>query len=629
MTNLLVRVALAMSDSTDLAIVAKATVVVGLALAAVSLTRRARASVRHLVLASAFSVLLTLPALVAVLPARAIHVPVALVTNVAHPPAPIERSADDTVGARGSPNTATAGRGSLSILRVLRVIWVAGVLLFLTPLALSLWRLRRICRTGIPWLDGEPNIKRLAAEPGVRWPVDVLVHEAVQVPLTCGFVRPAIVLPADTGEWSEADIRHAMAHELEHVRRADWPFQVMARVVCALYWFHPLVWAAWRRLGLEAERACDDAVLRGADGPAYAEQLVRLAQRLSKSTGRYVLSMANRSDLSTRVSAVLDMQQRRGRAGAGCAAAIAMVAFVLTVGISPLRAVDTNEDVATSNELRVPAQTSQPLDDIPSFEVASIKLNRSGEWRVSGGFSPGGRYRVTNYPLRSLIAAAYLRPQINPDFLIAGGPTWIDTSRFDIEAKAPADFPPGPEGPSAPRRVMLQKLLADRFGLSVHHETVERSVYALLMARSDHKLGPQLRPTGVDCAALAVRAGSISVPSAQSSGVPSTCSSRVGPGAVMMKGLTLSPLVNLLPRFVDRVVIDHTGLTGAFDIELKWTPGPGEWVAPGLPGGDPAPPADVPSLFTALQEQLGLKLESTKGPVDILIIDHAEMPTED
>jgi len=95
---------------------------------------------------------------------------------------------------------------------------------------------------------------------------------------------------------------------------------------------------------------------------------------------------------------------------------------------------------------------------------------------------------VTNYPLRNLIAAAYLRPQINPDFLISGGPNWIDSEHFDVDAKAATDFPPGPDSPTAPRRIMLQKLLADRFGLRVHHETSQRPVYALVMARADNRL---------------------------------------------------------------------------------------------------------------------------------------------
>src|SRR3954469_22286331 len=136
-----------------------------------------------------------------------------------------------------------------------------------------------------------------------------------------------------------------------------------------------------------------------------------------------------------------------------------------------------------------------------SFEIASIKPNTSDELRVSGGFLPGGRYRVTNYSLRALIAAAYLRPQVPPDFLIAGGPGWMDTDRFDIDARASVEFPAAPDGPSAPRRVMLQRLLAERFGLTVHVDTKEAPIYALVMARSDRRPGRQLRPANSDCAA--------------------------------------------------------------------------------------------------------------------------------
>jgi uncharacterized protein (TIGR03435 family) len=248
------------------------------------------------------------------------------------------------------------------------------------------------------------------------------------------------------------------------------------------------------------------------------------------------------------------------------------------------------------------------------FEVASIKLNKSGEERVSGGFMPGGNYRVTNYPLRSLIAAAYLRPQINPDFLIAGGPEWIDSDRFDIEAKAATEFPTGPDGPTAPRRVMLQTLLAERFGLKVHHETRQGDVYAITFARPDKQIGPNFKRSGLDC---------IATPGAASN----PCAVKVGPGTISSAGMTFAQLIGLLPRFVDRVVIDTTGLTDRFEIKITWTPAPGEWIAPPL-ADIAAPIADGPSLFTAMQEQLGLKLQPQKGPIDWLVVDHAERPAQ-
>src|SRR5262245_40491357 len=142
---------------------------------------------------------------------------------------------------------------------------------------------------------------------------------------------------------------------------------------------------------------------------------------------------------------------------------------------------------------------TQQTTDTYRFEVASIKVNKSGEDRVSSGFLPGGLYRVSNYPLRSLVAAAYLRPQVNPGFLIEGGPEWIDSTRFDIEARAAGEFPAGPDSPTAPRRVMLQNLLAERFGLKVHHETRQGDVYVVTFARPDRKPGPQLQSSRLDC----------------------------------------------------------------------------------------------------------------------------------
>ena len=134
-------------------------------------------------------------------------------------------------------------------------------------------------------------------------------------------------------------MRRALVHELEHARRFDWPVQILARVTCAFYWFHPLAWVAWRSLRLEAERACDDAVVRSSNNADYAEQLVGLARRLTGAGPRLSLAMAGRSDLSARVSALLDSRQRRGRAGAGAVCAAALGSMLLVAGIAPVTAV--------------------------------------------------------------------------------------------------------------------------------------------------------------------------------------------------------------------------------------------------------------------------------------------------
>src|SRR6202034_2283977 len=160
-----------------------------------------------------------------------------------------------------------------------------------------------------------------------------LLNESVAGPMTCGVLRPLIVLPPDAQSWDEQDLERALVHELEHVRRYDWAIHCLARIVCAAYWFHPLVWVAWRQLALEAERSCDDAVLGRSEATAYADQLVGLARRLSAKS--QLLAMANRADLATRVDAVLDSRQRRGRAGPFPVAITCAVAAVLVVTISP------------------------------------------------------------------------------------------------------------------------------------------------------------------------------------------------------------------------------------------------------------------------------------------------------
>jgi hypothetical protein len=297
---------------------------------------------------------------------------------------------------------------------------------FVAPVAFGLWRLRRALRCAVPWLIGEQIVQNVAPRAGLRRRVDVFLHEGVTVPMTCGFVRPSIVLPGDVESWDPACARRAIVHELEHVRRGDWPIQMAARIVVSVYWFHPLVWSAWRQLRLESERACDDAVLREAEGADYAEQLLTMAGRFANAEVQPWLSMASRSDLSTRIRAVLDVDQRRGEAsGLRVTAAIAS-ALMLALVLAPLHA---------TNGRQAPASGS----DAPHFEVASVKPNKSGSNGRRFGF-PGDRFEATNGTLRELIALAYGHagppPQPIPDYRISGGPKWMNSDRFDVIAKA-------------------------------------------------------------------------------------------------------------------------------------------------------------------------------------------------
>ena len=276
----------------------------------------------------------------------------------------------------------------------------------------------------------------------------------------------------------------------------------------------------------------------------------------------------------------------------------------------------------------------QQTPDNPSFEAASIKPNKSGDGKVALFFQPGGRFNAIGVTLKMLIGAAYATPAPLPDYQLIGGPDWIGSDRFDVIAKAAGDPQPGPQGPPPVMFQMLRTLLKERFQLAVHNESRELPVYAMVTSRSDKKLGSQIGPSAVDCAALRGARGN-----APPAGPPPApvgfdrpqCGIRIAPGTMLAGSVTMEQLANAFSRLpvVGRPVFNRTEVTGNFDVELKWTP-PQIPAAP-PPGAPPLPPIDPdgPSFFTAVQEQLGLKLDSIKGPVDVVVIDRAEHPTED
>src|SRR5262245_38780173 len=334
-----------LSNWVELSILGKATVMLVIGLTVVKLAGRARASVRHLLLAATFATVFALPMIMLAAPEIHVGVPAAARVETIAVERPVlppfeftSTSPEDSVAV--TPGTHTVSMGSaLSWITIARMVWVAGVVLLLLQLGIDLWRLYRVRRRGLPWLGRRELMPSLATPCGIRRSVEILLHEGILAPLTYGISRPAVLLPNEARSWSDADLRRAIVHELEHVKRGDWAVQLAARATCAFYWFHPLVWVAFRGLSVEAERACDDAVVRGAEHTEYAEQLVLLARRLSKSKMQPALGMVSRSDLSTRVSALLDGGQRRGRAGLLAAASAVGVAILVVVAIAPVRAV--------------------------------------------------------------------------------------------------------------------------------------------------------------------------------------------------------------------------------------------------------------------------------------------------
>jgi uncharacterized protein (TIGR03435 family) len=291
---------------------------------------------------------------------------------------------------------------------------------------------------------------------------------------------------------------------------------------------------------------------------------------------------------------------------------------------------------AASAQAPSPPQSAD--EPAPVFEVASVKPYKQTTNERLFMTSTPGRFNATGIPLRLLILSAY---RLSP-YQIVGGPGWLDSDRFDIAAKAP-------DG-SRPDQIplMLRALLADRFKLVVHNETRDAPIYALVMARSDGRLGPKMTRSTMDCAPIiaerqaAARArGPGAVPPVPfippKPGERPVCAARMSAtpapgGAFVMTysggGQTIATLARTLSGNLNRSVIDRTGLTGEFDFDLQYAPQRPLTTAPAGGNANVAPLDDGPTVFSAVQE-LGLKLESQRGPVEFLVIDSVEHPTED
>lgn len=234
------------------------------------------------------------------------------------------------------------------------------------------------------------------------------------------------------------------------------------------------------------------------------------------------------------------------------------------------------------------------------FEVASIKPNATNDHRIMMRMAPGGRVNMTGVTVRQLIAQAFnVR-----DFQISGGPGWMGSDAWDIQAKA--EDGSGDRVPRETMQAMLRNLLIDRFGLKVREESKEASGYVLLPAKS----GPKLKAS-------------------DSTGGPQGMI-RMGRGMINTQGATMAMLTQQLSQQLGKPVADKTGIEGRYDIELRWTPEPGQGPGGPPPPPDALPPADAngPTIFTAVQEQLGLRLESQKTTVPVIIVEALSRPSE-
>jgi bla regulator protein blaR1 len=586
----------------ELSLIAKTTLILAVALFATRAAQRASASVRSLILASGFGLVLVLPIASAIVPSREVQIPDAYATRFLTAEETVDQR-PEYVGAPQRPPEPTPAPWRPSPRVLTRTAWLLGTVATVFPLVLGLWRLRYIRRGARDWPKGRALVDVLRESVGVRRTVAVILHDEVAAPMTCGWIRPAITMPADAPNWPASDVRQALLHELEHVRRQDWPVHILARLTCSLYWFHPAAWIAWRQLSLESERACDDAVVTQTEHTAYAEQLVSLARRLSKGRAAPLLSMADRRTLSTRIASILSTTVARGRVGTLPAALVLTAAAALAAAIAPVKAIGAQP--RERDALTIPTST-----DGPTFEVVSVKPNEADDrLRVNDWQPVTGRLVLRNLTPRVVLTFAYANSPtlFLPDERLLGVPEWADKERFTIEATA------GHPVTAAEMQRMLRRVLVDRFGLRVHLEQREQTAYRLVRARPDRGLGPNLHPAdeGKCTASRRPRGGS----------------EAWGPQELICTTIDLLALE--LSERLGRPVLNQTGLTGLYDGILSYAPSAEELAVVYQLTPSELPPAAQtgPSLTTALREQLGLRLESTRAAIDVLVVDGLVRPT--
>lgn len=489
---------------------------------------------------------------------------------------------------------------------LLLTVWALGSAVVL----MSWWRQWLPLRSALR--DATPV--RLNAQYGAD-DLAVLSSPSMPEPGVIGIRRPRLLLPAGVVErLTPAQMRALIAHERCHIRCHDNLAAAIHMVVEALFWFHPAVWLIEARLIDERERACDEMVLRSGGQPSdYAEGILEVCRQ---SVGIQLTCVAgvSGSNLRARVEAI--MRNEIGRPMTRCRRWALAVAVAAAVG-GPV----------AGGALTAQSQVVVPPDGL-AFEIASVTPSRpypgvgpSGlameVWALKAGLSgpQDGRSIRVGGPLRSLIQAAYNVTR----FQVEGGPSWVRSDRYAIEARAAGN------ATEEEMRGMVQSLLADRFKLTLLRETRTLPVYELVVADAGFKITPmkegdciakqQLRWDLIDLEApLYVCGGPRRRVLSQ---WPETRPRPQWPRVHRIEagGISISTLIDFISGDVDRVVIDQTGFSGPFNLVLDFAP-----------AADPE--SAGPTIFAAVEEQLGLRLQPASAPVDVLIIDHVERPSD-
>jgi bla regulator protein BlaR1 len=495
-------------------------------------------------------------------------------------------------------------------------LWLCGFVVVLSLWIARWWRISAAARRALLLSDGRElaALRRLEQLAGMPRAMDILLSQSSIEPGVFGVVRPALLWPHRISEQlDDAHLEAVLAHELCHVRRRDNLAAWLHMFVEAVFWFHPLVWWMGGRLIEERERACDEAVIEfGSHRHTYAESILKVCEFCLSSPLTCVSGIAG-ADLKKRMVHImtdrvvrkLNFARKLLLWTAACLAIALPIAFGL-LGATPGRAESPWTGSAKFTDVSIKPHPAASSGFVMTKMMMIMNPVKAGD--VAG-------YTATNVSLHSLIQSAYRIQETQ----LTGEPDWAKTERFDVSATIDPSLATQLSRLNENQRdlvgqQMLQALLADYFGLTLHTESKDLSVYHLVAAESGAKLhqnaGLQKR----------VEIGMM----------------RMGMGELSSQGTPLSILTAQLSQRLGRTVLDKTGLEGSYAFHLRWTPDADEQArlrAAGLPpeldkGVLPAPTASAPVLATALEEQLGLKLEPATDRVQVLVVDHAEQPSQ-
>jgi bla regulator protein blaR1 len=489
-------------------------------------------------------------------------------------------------------------------------VWVGG---FITVLLFWCVRWRRISAAlcdSVPLHEGREVelLRRQERVAGIKQRVEMLLSRATLEPGIFGMTRPVLIWPKGISQHLEdAHLEAILAHELWHVRRRDNLAAAFHMLVEAIFWFHPLVWWLGSRLVDERERACDEEVVElVSERRIYAESILKVCEFCVGSPLPCVSGVTG-ADLKKRmvhimsehVARKLDFSRKLLLTVAGFATIAAPIIFGL-VHATPSRAQSQDQTASATT---------------PAFESFSIRPSDTSAPRPNALIGSTHQTRMMygpdsfvadNVTLESLIQEAY-GVQANQ----ISGPSDLLSGTYDVAAKADPSagfrFGPGPDHAKGQR--MLQAALAEHTKLVLHHETKVLPVYALVVAEDGPKFQSSTSGPLVGMQLSQMANGNKQV-------------------VDRAQGVSIDELAQQLSHYLHIAVIDKTGLKGSYDFNLKWTENPNQ--PPDAAGANDATDNSVApeaSLFNAIQQQLGLKLEPQKQPMDILVIDHIEVPT--